>query len=70
MIIILAGGALAGLIWVQYDLLKVGILLEKGRLDRSMKGVMDDIKERIDTSAILRKQISLKHQGKKKHLHY
>lgn len=68
MIIILAGGALAGLIWVQYDLLKVGILLEKGRLDRSMKGVMDDIKERIDTSAILRKQISLKHQGKEKAL--
>ena len=68
MIIILAGGALAGLIWVQYDLLKVGILLEKGRLDRTMKGVMDDIKERIDTSAILRKQISLKHQGEEKAL--
>lgn len=66
MIIILAGGALAGLIWVQYDLLKVGILLEKGRLDRTMKGVMEDIKERIDTSAILRKQISLKHRGEEK----
>ena len=66
MIIILAGGALVGLIWVQYDLLKVGILLEKGRLDRTMKGVMEDIKERIDTSAILRKQISLKHRGEEK----
>ncbi len=61
-IIALALGALFGLIWIQYDLLKVGVLLEKNRLDRKIDQAILATAENIDSSTIVRGQILSLHR--------
>ena len=49
---------------MQYDLLKVGILLEKARFDQNMDRVLGSVSQQIDTSLVLRTRLLSLHRVK------
>ena len=50
-------GSLIGLIFVQLNLLKVGIILEKERFDQKMKTVLNNVSIQIDRHDVLQDQL-------------
>lgn len=57
-IVILVVGSLLGLVFIQYHLLKVGILLEKQRFDVKVRGMLEEVSERIDENEVIRQNLT------------
>lgn len=57
-IVILVVGSLLGLVFIQYHLLKVGILLEKERFDFKVQGVLESVSQGIDNNEAIRHHLT------------
>lgn len=57
-IIILVIGSLFGLVFIQYHLLKVGILLEKRQFDLKIKNVLEEVSQQVDDNVVIRRNLA------------
>lgn len=57
-IVILVIGSLLGLVFIQYHLLKVGILLEKNRFEFKVKTLLEKVSYRIDENEVIRQHLT------------